>query len=84
MFARRWDDLADRPPRTTGTKMKAGLTTAGCVAGLLYGGFAIAFLYSDAPLDLQVFLVSGVAAVGASAGWFAGLLLGVFRCEGKP
>jgi hypothetical protein len=57
-----------------GTNMKKVFTIVGGVAGLLYGGSAVVFAYPDAPLDLQAFIIAGVAAVGASTGWLVGFL----------
>jgi hypothetical protein len=48
-------------------------------AGLFYGLLAVLLAYRDAPLGLQVFIVAGVAATGASAGWLVGLAASLLR-----
>ncbi|MBI2947760.1 MAG: hypothetical protein HYY23_08935 [Verrucomicrobia bacterium] len=60
--------------------MKRLLTAAGWLAGFIYGLRAVVFAYSDVPLSLQVFIVIGVTAAGASAGY----LLGFLVCSGTP
>jgi branched-subunit amino acid ABC-type transport system permease component len=54
--------------------MKTICTAVGGVAGLLYSGAAVITVYSKAPLELQAFIVAGVAAVGASAGYILGFV----------
>lgn len=48
-------------------------------AGLLYSLLAVLLDYRDAPLDLQVFIVAGITATGASAGWLIGLAASLLR-----
>ncbi len=43
-------------------------------AGLIYGLSAVLFVYMDAPLELQAFIVGGVTATGAGIGWLLGLM----------
>ena len=43
-------------------------------AGLIYGLCAVLFVYIDAPLELQAFIVGGVTAIGAGVGWLLGLM----------
>ncbi len=59
--------------------MKKVTTTVVGGAGLLYGLLAVLLDYRDAPLGLQAFIVAGVVAVGASAGWLVGLALSFLR-----
>ena len=56
--------------------MKTLLTKAGWLAGFIYGLHAVVFVYSDVPLSLQAFIVIGVSAVGASAGYLVGYMVG--------
>ena len=53
--------------------MKKVSTTVVGGAGLLYGLLTVLLVYRDAPFGLQVFIVSGVAATGASVGWLVGV-----------
>lgn len=41
---------------------------------MIYGLCAVLFVYVDAPLELQAFIVGGVAATGAGVGWLLGLM----------
>jgi len=43
-------------------------------AGLIYGLLAVLSVYGDASVGLQMFIVAGVAAVGASIGYLVGLI----------
>ena len=61
--------------------MKKVFPIAGCIAGLLYGGCAVVFAYPDAPLDLQAFIIAGVAAVGASTAWLVGFLVSLLPAK---
>jgi hypothetical protein len=61
--------------------MKKVFTILGGIAGLLYGGYAVIFAYQDAPLDLQAFIIAGVAAVGASAGWLVSFLVSLLPAK---
>ena len=57
--------------------MKKILTATGSAAGLIYGGAAAMLAYPDSPFALQGFIIIGVGAVGASAGWLLGLLASI-------
>ena len=59
--------------------MKKVSTTVVGSAGLLYGLLAVLLVYRDAPIGLQVFIVSGVAATGASVGWLVGVAATLLR-----
>ena len=54
-------------------KMKKITTAVFGGAGLLYGLFAVLLVFRDAPIDLQVIMIAGLAAIGACAGWLVGL-----------
>ena len=58
--------------------MKMFLTTAGGLAGFIYGLLAIIRVYFDVPFGLQGFIVGGTMAIGASAGY----LIGFMTCSG--
>ncbi len=53
-------------------RMKIISTTVAGAAGLIYGLAAGVLVYPEVPLALQAFIVAGVAAVGAGAGWLVG------------
>lgn len=59
--------------------MKKVSTTVVGGAGLLYGLHAVLLDYRDASGGLQVFIVAGVAATGASVGWLVGLAASFLR-----
>lgn len=66
--------------------MKSISTTLAGTAGLIYGLAAVVLVYSEVPLALQVFIVAGVAAVGAGVGWLVGCAatsLPILRQKGK-
>ncbi len=58
--------------------MKTWITVVWGIAGLIYGLSAVLLVYDNTPLNLQLFIVGGVAVVGASVGWILGLTLGLF------
>ncbi|MBM3836668.1 MAG: hypothetical protein FJ398_01690 [Verrucomicrobia bacterium] len=60
--------------------MKKLLTATGWRAGFIYGLLAVVLVYADVPLALQAFIVIGVTAVGAAAGYLIALLV----CSGAP
>ena len=67
-------------------RMKTKLTTVAGAAGLIYGLAAVVLVYPAVPLGLQAFIVAGVAAVGAGAGWLVGCavtLLPILGQKGK-
>lgn len=51
-------------------------------AGLVYGLLAVLTVYRDAPLEMQAFIVAGVAAAGAGVGWVVGALAAGTRRKG--
>lgn len=59
--------------------MKRLSTTVFAGAGLLYGLMAVVFVYHDVPIDLQAFIVAGVAATGAAVGWPIGIAASLIR-----
>ena len=46
-------------------------------AGLLYGLIAVLLVYRDSPIELQAFIVAGVAVTGASIGWLVAVAASV-------